>query len=60
MTSFEHKELIDPTSKKNFEERIVQISAKTWDHGRQTGKASFNFSFMIEKHLKQMQLCVRT
>jgi hypothetical protein len=60
MTSFEHSERFDPASKKTFEERTIHVEAKTWDHGRETGKAKFTFRFTLEKHLKQMQLCVRT
>ena len=60
MASYESSSRVDPASKKTFEERTITMEAKTWDHGKQTGKATFTFAFFLEKHLKQMQLCVRT
>lgn len=47
-------------SKKTLEERKINIDSKIWNNGREAGKAKFSLIFIIQRHIKQMQLCVRT
>lgn len=60
LANFQAQEKIDSIAKKTFEDRSISLEVKTWNHGKETGKAKFTILFTIEKHIKQMQLCVRT
>jgi hypothetical protein len=40
--------------------RDINIELKSWDHGKEAGKTKLRIKFMIQTHIKQMQVCVRT
>lgn len=40
--------------------REIELEMKTWDHGKEAGLAFVKLEFCIQKHIKQMQICVRT
>lgn len=39
---------------------MIILSQKNWSHGKEVGQSDFKIRFLIQKHMKQMQVCVRT
>lgn len=60
MANYPEKEFKDSVGNIVWQVRDVKVELKTWDHGREAGKAIFSLVFEIQTHIKQMQVCVRT
>lgn len=43
-----------------YEERLITLNQNNWCHGKEVGKSNFTIKFSIQKHMKQMPVCVRT
>lgn len=45
---------------REFEIKKIELTEKLWNHGVECGKIKVKLTFEVEKHLKQMLVCVRT
>ena len=43
-----------------YEERLITLHQNNWSHGKEVGRSNFTIRFCIQRHMKQMQVCVRT
>jgi hypothetical protein len=59
LLNFESKVIFDENNVP-YEERTIKLSQKNWSHGKEVGESDFKLKFMIQKHMKQLQVCVRT
>jgi hypothetical protein len=50
----------DSVTNITYLKRTVELTEKTWLHGKEVGKAKLKFNFLMQAHQKQMQSCVRT
>ena len=58
LLNFESKVVYD--NNVPYEERMINLEQNNWSHGKDVGKSKFTMKFSIQKHMNQMQVCVRT
>lgn len=59
LLNFESKVIYDDQNIP-YEERLITLSQKNWSHGKEVGLSNLKMKFSIQKHMTQMQVCVRT